>query len=212
MKFKGKHAKIEIYLERQRVFKTYKDPMYADNEYFALCFLADQNIMDLKPRKESLFTISLDFIQDAKSLDFTCKMDTERFVGLLTLYLRNLHRSSLHNFGKYITHEDIFPDNILICEKLGTLYFIDWGLSKKRESPYPDIASCALGVFNNEAGLYRLFLEQYFGDISKINFNLIDKYINDIYNECKSIRLENNFEINSLDERFEKAKHIIQSI
>lgn len=198
----GKHAKIEIYSAYKRVFKTYKDSLYVENEYFALSFLATQNIMNLNSKKESPFTISMDFIQDAKSPDSI----NENFVRILTAYLKNLHKCSLRTYGKYITHEDIFPDNILICEKLDTIYFIDWGLSKKRDCPYPDIASCALGVFNNEPQLYRLFLELYFGDISKVDFNLIDKYVKELYNEFKAIRLENNFEIESLDRRYEKTK------
>ena len=209
MKTSGKHAKIIINPADKRVFKTYNDPMYVDNEFFALSFLAGQNIMDLNPRKETLYTISMDFIEDARNPDDS---DLKPLPAMLARYLKTLHSCSYKKFGEYITHEDIFADNILICGKFGTLYFIDWGLSQKRSTPYPDIASCALGVFNNEPESYRQFLQNYFEDISKIDFSLIEKYISSLYNKFKSIRIENDFETNSLDKRLENAGKVIRSV
>ena len=100
----------------------------------------------------------------------------------------------------------------MICENFGTLHLIDWGLSKKRNSVYPDIASCAIGIFNDYPDYYKLFLKNFFKDVSKIDFKMIEKCLKELYTEFKLIRMENNFEINSLDQQFEKAKNVINSV
>ena len=204
----GKHASTKLYKNEIRIFKTYKDSVYVDNEYFALSFLAKNNIMDLHPKKESPFTISMDWIKDAESID----VNENHFIPIrLAAYLKVLHKSSFEQYGLYITHEDLFSDNILICPKFNTLYFIDWGLSKKRNTIYPDIASVALGIFNEKPEYYRIFLDNYF-NIAQIDYEQINFFLENLFNECIIIREKNNFETESLEKRLICAKQMIKNV
>lgn len=212
MIIQGKHAQIKLYKENIRVFKTYKDSLYADNEYFALNCLAEMNIMNLHPKKETQETLSMDWIENAKQPDLSIKQERFNLANQLALYLKHLHNCSIKKYGQYITHEDIFSDNILICDFSGSLLFIDWGLSKKRDNIFPDMASTALGVFNDYQETYEYFLLKYFNEHLQPDFKLIDKYILDLYNEYKTIREENNFETETLQKRLNNARNIINAI
>lgn len=206
MLIQGKHAQIKLYKENIRVFKTYQDSAYTDNEYFALDFLAKQEIMNLNPIKESTFTISMDWINEAESPNMDTPENRNYMVVNLASYLKTLHVNSYNAYKLYITHEDLFLDNFLVCKNSNLLYFIDWGLSKKRDSVYPDIASALLGTFNDYPEYYKLFLEEYFGSLYEVEFKLIEKYVSDLHLEYCSIREKNNFETVSLKLRLEKAQ------
>lgn len=208
----GKHAKIKLCKKADRVFKTYNESSYIDNEYFALRFLAENDIMNLNPKRESYFTISMDWINDAHSPSLKTDKEKIFLAKELALYLKKLHKTSYETFGLYITHEDIFSDNLLICENYGILYFIDWGLSKKRKSVYPDIASPALGIFNEHPEFYEILLREYFSDTEFIDYKRVKKHILDLYEECFNIRSDNNFETNSLNVRLKNALNIIDKL
>lgn len=212
MLIQGKHAKVKLHQEQIRVFKTYEDYTYVDNEYFALDFLAKQEIMDLHPKKESPFTISMDLITDAESPGLENPEKRQDLIKNLVSYLKILHANSYNEYGLYITHEDLFPDNLLICNNSDTLYFIDWGLSKKRSSIYPDIASAALGIMNDYPEYYKFFLEEYFDNLSSVDIKLIELYIKDLYEQYKEIREKNNIETESLNIRLKKAYEITRKL
>lgn len=212
MIIQGKHAHIKLHKEQIRVFKTYEDFSYVDNEYFALDFLANQEIMNLNPKKESLYTISMDWITEAESPKIDTPEQRRFLVKNLVSYLKNLHKNSFETFGLYITHEDLFLDNLLVCDNSDILYFIDWGLSKKRSSVYPDIASAALGVMNEYPDCYKLFLSEYFENLNEVDLHLIKVYINELFHEYVSIREKNNIETSSLNLRHKKALEMIKSL
>lgn len=203
----NRHAKIEFCPFSSRVKKRYEKAFYANNEYSALKMLSEFKIMDLRPQKESETEISMDYIKNTRSPE----IENEKFIYNLAMFLKKLHYQSKCANGCYLTHGDIFEDNILLSRDTDKIYVIDWGLAKNEDNIYRDIASCLLGVFNKSSKSFRLFLNQYFEDTSKIDFSLINNYLEIIYNEFKLIRLENNFEIQSLETRFEKARGIIQT-
>jgi serine/threonine protein kinase len=210
MIIQGKHSNIRLYKEIIRVFKTYKDSSYVNNEFFALDFLAKQEIMNLNPQIESPFTISMDWIREAESPQMNSPENRAYMVTNLASYLKILHDNSFKSFNHYITHEDLFLDNFLVSNNSNMLFFIDWGLSKKRDNVYPDIASALLGAFNDYPNDYRLFLDEYFGRSYKVDFKLIEKYSFELFNEYRLIREENEIETNSLKQRLEKVYQSIQ--
>ncbi|EKE03415.1 MAG: hypothetical protein ACD_20C00207G0012 [uncultured bacterium] len=212
MIIQGKHAKIKLHKEKIRVLKTYEDSSYVDNEYFALDFLAKQGIMNLNPLKESVYTISMDLITEAQSPKINTPEERDYLVTNLVSYLKNLHSNSYKEYGLYITHEDLFLDNFLVCNNSNILYFIDWGLSKKRESIYPDIASALLGAFNDYPEDYKLFLEKYFGSIADVDLNAIATNIADLSQKYSSIREKNNIETDSLKLRLKNAMETINKL
>lgn len=212
MLVQGKHAQIKLCKKHIRIVKIYKDPFYVENELFALDYLAKSGIMNLHPKKETSNIISMDWIKGAERPKIDSVKQRHYLIGNLAAYLKNLHKNSYNSYSLYITHEDLFLDNLLICPKSGVLYFIDWGLSKKRDSVYPDIASAALGIMNDNSEYYKSFLIKYFGDISEINFNLIEKYIYESYNEYKGIREGNGIETDSLKARLKNAQEIVKNI
>ena len=209
MLVQGKHSQVKLHKEKIKVFKTYKESSYVDNEYFALDFLAKQEIMNLNPVKESPYVISMDWIREAESPQMNTPENRNYLVINLSSYLKTLHDNSYKAYKLYITHEDLFLDNFLVCKNSNLLYFIDWGLSKKRDSVYPDIASALLGTFNDHPEDYKLFLEKYFGSIVEVKFNLIEKYVLELSLEYSLIREKNGIETDSLKLRLEKAQEII---
>lgn len=211
MLIQGKHAQIKIYEEKIRILKTYKDPQYVDNEFSALDFLAKVGIMNLNPKIESTNTISLDWINEGDIPELKTNKQKELFIYDLVKYLKELHKLSYDYYGFYVTHEDIFLDNLLICKNTGKLFFIDWGLSKKRNNVYPDIASSVLGVFNDYPELFTSFLKEYFEISSKIDFSQIEMYVNQLYQEYYNIRVSNSFCTDTLDARLLKAKELLKS-
>ena len=212
MLIQGKHSQVKLHKEKIRVFKTYKDSSYVDNEYSALDFLAKQEIMNLNPIKESPYTISMDWIREAQSPETETPENMNYLVINLASYLKTLHANSYKAHNLYITHEDLFLDNFLVCQNSNLLYFIDWGLSKKRDSVYPDIASALLGAFNDCPEYYKLFLKEYFGSLQGVEFKLIQKYVLDLCQEYSLIREKNGFETDSLKLRLEKAQKTLVNL
>lgn len=206
----GKHAEVRLYKEQIRVFKTYKDSKFIDNEFCALTFLAKTGIMNLNPKRESDKTISMDWIKNAKPPGLKTKSQRTFIVNQLATYLRHLHQYSHKVFGLYLTHEDIFQDNVLICPETDILLFIDWGLSKKRASVYPDLASCALGIFNEYPESFKYFIYEYFLSDKNIDTEQLYFYVTELCQEYKAIREKNNIESESLDLRLIKAGKNIQ--
>ncbi|OGH98833.1 MAG: hypothetical protein A2104_08450 [Candidatus Melainabacteria bacterium GWF2_32_7] len=212
MLIQGKHAQVKLHKEKIRVIKTYEDSSYVDNEYFALDFLAKQGIMDLNPEKKSIYIISMDWIKEAESPKMDTPDERDYLVENLVSYLKNLHSNSYKAYGLYITHEDLFLDNFLVCNNSNILYFIDWGLSKKRETVYPDIASALLGAFNDYPEEYKLFLTKYFGSLSNVDLKAINTYIMSLYQEYNLIRENNNLETDSLKLRLRNAQEVIKQL
>jgi serine/threonine protein kinase len=206
----GKHAEVRLYEEQIRVFKTYKDSKFADNEFFALNFLARTGIMNLNPKKETAKTISMDWIKNARAPVLNTAVQRSYFVKQLACYLKHLHNYSLEVFGLYLTHEDLFLDNILICPKTSVLLFIDWGLSKKRATEYPDLASCALGLFNEYPESFISFINEYYQSSKTIDIDQLYFYIAELCQEYREIREKNNIESESLEQRQLNAKKMIQ--
>ena len=210
MLLQGKHAQTKLYTEQLRLLKTYIEPCYAENEYFALNFLAESGIMSLNPKKESPESISMDWIKKAKSPELETDNQLLTLTTGLAAYLKNLHKNSLKIHGFYLTHEDLFLDNLLICEKSGKLFLIDWGLSQKSNSVYPDAASVLLGALNDFPDYYEVFLEELTGNIEKTDFEAFKLQINSLYNKYKAIRKQNGIETSSLDLRLQNAFNIIE--
>lgn len=208
----GKHARVELYEKQIRIVKTYNNFVYVNNELAALTFLSDNQIMDLDVRKENDLTISMRWIKEAKTPDLSCTKVRTHLKEKLACYLKTLHSKSYNQFGYYITHEDLFEDNLLICNSTGNILFIDWGLSKNRNTVYPDIASILLGIFNDYYMDYKDFLYFYFDMPANIDFFQIENFLDERYQEYKMIRLSNNIEIESLNLRLKNAKEIINKL
>jgi serine/threonine protein kinase len=206
---RGKHAEIRLYEKQIRIFKTYKDSLYVDNEHFALSFLASQKIMNLHPKKESAHTISMDWIKETIQPDISNYKTRGHLRSQLSAYLKELHQLSFEKYGQYITHEDIFPDNVLKCCNTDKLIIIDWGLSKKRDNVYPDFASIIMGIFNEYPEDAAELITEYSGNLSNIDCELILRYVYELYEEYKNIRKSNNVEIKSLDSRLKQAINIL---
>lgn len=208
----GKHAEISLDREQERVFKTYKNSMYVDNELFALKFLAKAGILDLKPNKESEYTLSFNWLNDNVYSVLSEKSINSSFLESLVEKLKKLHINSFKEFGYFLTHEDLFADNILLRKSDNAINIIDWGLSGKRSNIYPDIASLALGIFNKNPQAYRSFLKLYFDSDINVDFGEIQYYAEFLYNEYLNIRLENCIEIDSLKERLSTALQVIKEV
>lgn len=209
MLFQGKHACVELYNKDIRIFKTYQDSSYAENEYFALNFLAHTGIMNLYPKKESLSVISFDRIKNAQKPKLDTPKQRTYLAKELAYHLKQIHLAAYKKYKFYITHEDLFADNLLICNNTKKLFLIDWGLSNKRDNIYPDIASLALGAFNDYPESYMIFLDKYFENRDIVDISEIQNCFDRLYNEYRIIRVKNRFEIDSLNEKLIKAKEII---
>lgn len=208
MLIQGKHAKVKLYSEAIRIFKTYSDSFYCYNELLTLNFLSSEKIMNLNAKKESDYTLSMDWLNNTYPLE-NINDQNFKITSKLATYLKALHCKSMKTLGHYLTHEDIFADNLLICKTTQDLYLIDWGLSKKRHTVYPDIASCAIGLFNENPELYKIFLTEYFESLNNIDLDVLEFYIKELAFDYRNIRIQNTIETESLDKRVEKAYKIL---
>lgn len=211
MLIQGKHAKVEYYEKQIKIFKTYDEHSYNNNEFFALNFLANNSLMNINPQKESDYSLSMDYIDGADKLNSIDSKQIAIITKKLVSFLQQLHKISFEENQFFITHEDIFLDNILATSNLEKIYLIDWGLSKKRENIYPDIASATMGIYNDFPHEFDLFLQEYFKSHYMIDFDLLQKNIEDRYKEYYSVRKKNNFETDSLKVRYNKALSLINN-
>lgn len=208
----GKHAKVNLYKDQVKVYKTYNESEYAENEFFALSFLAKTNIMNLNPTIVDSKTISIDWLKDTEPVEINKNIVSNELAFFLATYLKNLHTKSFEYYSYFLTHEDIFLDNVLKSKNSENIYLIDWGLSNKRTTVYPDISSIAIGILNDHPYIYCLFIEEYFGSLSNCNKKELKATIKCLYDKYYSIREVNNIETNSLKERLEKSHELIKLI